>query len=97
MEILSFLAMDSRGIEPRTTPMLREYYTTKPQARVLEIICPYEATCCMHCISELARSEDTRVLNWVEWSLGRSTLNRILSNSLEPRQGDSESCLLSSI
>jgi hypothetical protein len=25
--------MDSRGIEPRTTPMLREYYTTKPQAR----------------------------------------------------------------
>ena len=27
--------MDSRGIEPRTTPMLREYYTTKPQARVI--------------------------------------------------------------
>jgi hypothetical protein len=26
--------MDSRGIEPRTTPMLREYYTTKPQAPV---------------------------------------------------------------
>jgi hypothetical protein len=26
--------MDSRGIEPRTTPMLREYYTTKPRARV---------------------------------------------------------------
>ncbi|TRX98480.1 hypothetical protein FHL15_000554 [Xylaria flabelliformis] len=25
--------LDSRGIEPRTTPMLREYYTTKPQAR----------------------------------------------------------------
>lgn len=25
--------MDSRGIEPRTTPMLRGYYTTKPQAR----------------------------------------------------------------
>ena len=25
--------MDSRGIEPRTTPMLREYYTTKPQAQ----------------------------------------------------------------
>jgi hypothetical protein len=24
--------MDSRGIEPRTTPMLREYYTTKPRA-----------------------------------------------------------------
>ena len=24
--------LDSRGIEPRTTPMLREYYTTKPQA-----------------------------------------------------------------
>ncbi|KAI1426299.1 hypothetical protein F5Y12DRAFT_742704 [Xylaria sp. FL1777] len=28
--------LDSRGIEPRTTPMLREYYTTKPQARVDE-------------------------------------------------------------
>ena len=27
-------AMDSRGIEPRTTPMLREYYTTKPQAPI---------------------------------------------------------------
>ncbi|KAJ5753345.1 uncharacterized protein N7511_007498 [Penicillium nucicola] len=26
--------MDSRGIEPRTTPMLREYYTTKPQAQL---------------------------------------------------------------
>ena len=25
-------SLDSRGIEPRTTPMLREYYTTKPQA-----------------------------------------------------------------
>ena len=25
--------LDSRGIEPRTTPMLREYYTTKPQAQ----------------------------------------------------------------
>ncbi|KAJ5666630.1 hypothetical protein N7462_011039 [Penicillium macrosclerotiorum] len=25
--------MDSRGIEPRTTPMLRGYYTTKPQAQ----------------------------------------------------------------
>jgi hypothetical protein len=29
--------MDSRGIEPRTTPMLREYYTTKPQALLLKI------------------------------------------------------------
>lgn len=28
--------MDSRGIEPRTTPMLREYYTTKPQALFVE-------------------------------------------------------------
>jgi hypothetical protein len=28
--------MDSRGIEPRTTPMLRGYYTTKPQAHLLE-------------------------------------------------------------
>ena len=28
--------MDSRGIEPRTTPMLREYYTTKPQAQLDE-------------------------------------------------------------
>ncbi|KAJ5241358.1 uncharacterized protein N7469_002949 [Penicillium citrinum] len=28
--------MDSRGIEPRTTPMLREYYTTKPQAHLLK-------------------------------------------------------------
>ena len=27
--------MDPRGIEPRTTPMLREYYTTKPQAHSL--------------------------------------------------------------
>ncbi|KAJ5150289.1 peroxin-11B [Penicillium atrosanguineum] len=27
--------MDSRGIEPRTTPMLREYYTTKPQAQFI--------------------------------------------------------------
>jgi hypothetical protein len=27
--------MDSRGIEPRTTPMLREYYTTKPRARIV--------------------------------------------------------------
>ena len=27
--------MDPRGIEPRTTPMLREYYTTKPQAHLL--------------------------------------------------------------
>ncbi|KAJ5175802.1 uncharacterized protein N7482_001679, partial [Penicillium canariense] len=26
--------LDSRGIEPRTTPMLREYYTTKPQAQL---------------------------------------------------------------
>ncbi|KAJ5484185.1 hypothetical protein N7539_005981, partial [Penicillium diatomitis] len=26
------MVLDSRGIEPRTTPMLREYYTTKPQA-----------------------------------------------------------------
>ena len=29
--------LDSRGIEPRTTPMLREYYTTKPQAQLLKI------------------------------------------------------------
>ena len=47
MEVSSLLAMDSRGIEPRTTPrfisraseaqetVLREYYTTKPQARVI--------------------------------------------------------------
>ncbi|KAJ5112784.1 hypothetical protein N7532_000829 [Penicillium argentinense] len=28
--------MDSRGIEPRTTPMLRGYYTTKPQAQLLK-------------------------------------------------------------
>ncbi|KAJ5651446.1 uncharacterized protein N7484_005169 [Penicillium longicatenatum] len=28
--------MDSRGIEPRTTPMLREYYTTKPQAHLMK-------------------------------------------------------------
>ena len=28
--------MDSRGIEPRTTPMLRGYYTTKPQAQSLK-------------------------------------------------------------
>ena len=27
--------MDLQGIEPWTTPMLREYYTTKPQARFL--------------------------------------------------------------
>jgi hypothetical protein len=27
--------MDLQGIEPWTTPMLREYYTTKPQARVV--------------------------------------------------------------
>ena len=27
--------LDSRGIEPRTTPMLREYYTTKPQAQLI--------------------------------------------------------------
>ena len=26
--------MDSRGIEPRTTHMLSEYYTTKPQAHL---------------------------------------------------------------
>jgi hypothetical protein len=26
--------VDLLGIEPRTTPMLREYYTTKPQARM---------------------------------------------------------------
>jgi hypothetical protein len=25
--------LDLQGIEPWTTPMLREYYTTKPQAR----------------------------------------------------------------
>ncbi|KAI0392841.1 hypothetical protein F5Y17DRAFT_338511 [Xylariaceae sp. FL0594] len=30
----SQIVLDSRGIEPRTTPMLREYYTTKPQARL---------------------------------------------------------------
>jgi hypothetical protein len=30
--------MDSRGIEPRTTPMLREYYTTKPRARGVELL-----------------------------------------------------------
>jgi hypothetical protein len=37
--------MDSRGIEPRTTPrlffdekmMLREYYTTKPQAHIIKL------------------------------------------------------------
>ncbi|KOS48514.1 hypothetical protein ACN38_g479 [Penicillium nordicum] len=29
------LDLDSRGIEPRTTPMLREYYTTKPQAQLI--------------------------------------------------------------
>jgi hypothetical protein len=29
--------MDSRGIEPRTTPMLREYYTTKPRALVVVV------------------------------------------------------------
>jgi hypothetical protein len=29
--------MDSRGIEPRTTPMLREYYTTKPRALVIVV------------------------------------------------------------
>jgi hypothetical protein len=33
--VASAQLMDSRGIEPRTTPMLREYYTTKPQARVV--------------------------------------------------------------
>ena len=27
--------LDLQGIEPWTTPMLREYYTTKPQARFL--------------------------------------------------------------
>jgi hypothetical protein len=33
--------MDLQGIEPWTTPMLREYYTTKPQARtntLLEVL-----------------------------------------------------------
>ena len=30
--------MDSRGIEPRTTHMLSEYYTTKPQAHLVEEI-----------------------------------------------------------
>ncbi|KAJ5569483.1 peroxin-11B Pex11B-Penicillium chrysogenum [Penicillium hispanicum] len=29
--------MDSRGIEPRTTPMLRGYYTTKPQAHLMRM------------------------------------------------------------
>jgi hypothetical protein len=33
--------LDSRGIEPRTTPMLRGYYTTKPQARLVDIHCTY--------------------------------------------------------
>ena len=32
--------MDSRGIEPRTTPMLRGYYTTKPQAQLLNADIP---------------------------------------------------------
>ena len=26
--------METRGIEPRTTPMLREYYTTKPHPQL---------------------------------------------------------------
>jgi len=29
---------ESDVLEPRTTPMLREYYTTKPQARINELI-----------------------------------------------------------
>ena len=29
--------MDLQGIEPWTTPMLREYYTTKPQAQLDEM------------------------------------------------------------
>ena len=28
--------MELRGIEPRTSPMLREYYTTKPQPHLLK-------------------------------------------------------------
>lgn len=36
--------MDSRGIEPRTTPMLREYYTTKPRA-------PWNDLCLLYGIS----------------------------------------------
>ena len=31
--VFSHRRLDERGIEPRTTPMLREYYTTKPFAR----------------------------------------------------------------
>ena len=27
--------MELRGIEPRTSPMLREYYTTKPQPHLM--------------------------------------------------------------
>ena len=30
--------MDLQGIEPWTTPMLREYYTTKPQARIATLL-----------------------------------------------------------
>jgi hypothetical protein len=30
--------LDLQGIEPWTTPMLREYYTTKPQARLLILL-----------------------------------------------------------
>jgi hypothetical protein len=30
--------MDLQGIEPWTTPMLREYYTTKPQARAVTLL-----------------------------------------------------------
>ena len=32
MVVFSHRRLDERGIEPRTTPMLREYYTTKPFA-----------------------------------------------------------------
>ncbi|KAI0419173.1 hypothetical protein F5X98DRAFT_83139 [Xylaria grammica] len=37
---ISMNSLDSRGIEPRTTPMLREYYTTKPQARIDRRVLP---------------------------------------------------------
>jgi hypothetical protein len=30
--------MDLQGLEPWTTPMLREYYTTKPQARAMKAL-----------------------------------------------------------
>ncbi|PYH78045.1 hypothetical protein BO82DRAFT_166971 [Aspergillus uvarum CBS 121591] len=31
--------MELRGIEPRTSPMLREYYTTKPQPQLMFNCC----------------------------------------------------------